>query len=63
MLIKCLLIITVLTGCLEINDTITLKRTYPEDKEGVCQNGVDDDENGIMDCEEITCKEWCQNDN
>ena len=52
----------ILIGCLEVNDSVILKKRYPETKEGVCQNRIDDDENGLIDCEEKTCKEWC-NDN
>jgi len=58
---KYLLICMMLSGCIfQVDTSIELvEKKYPEDTQDMCMNGADEDQDGLVDCADDDCKEWC----
>ena len=50
-----------LSGCIfQVDTSIELvEKKYPEDTQDMCMNGADEDQDGLVDCADDDCKEWC----
>jgi len=50
-----------LSGCIfQVDTSIELvKKKYSEDTQDMCMNGADEDQDGLVDCADDDCREWC----